>query len=271
MQKTIALVGSNTYIGKCFEPHLDKSFILHPTETLDWKKPAKARQTIRKGNPDAYVICYSFFDQASMQLLEILRTVKKAAKESKAKIIGFVSSNMFAESDREVIDEGVEPFGMLESTRAEILYQDKLLNYDNALVFRIGEIWSEYHGLVTSYLRQLTMPEGLEIFESDVFSVTSGATIVSAVKTALQQDLVLYYNLADKGELSSRQVANLIVEALESCRFNEGHRRKYREGGQKLVLDSSRWEVMSMTELPLASLMIKQALPKIIEWLYENK
>lgn len=262
-KQIISLIGSTSLVGRCFDQTYHYSFIRHPNDTLDWNKPEKTLKKITKGNPDAYVICYSALDEAESRLLEILRVVKKAAKKSKAKIIGFITPQIFQGSSVEVIDEGIEPFATTDKGRAEILYQEKLLDYSNSVAFRIGRVWGIDFGIVYSYLKRMCMEGGLEILRDETFSMTSANTIVSGVITAAEKDLVLYYNLVDRGKVKAQDLSELIQERASEI----GHlssRRKIVDGGECLVLDGLRWEVMSMTEAKSALSLVKDALPAMM-------
>lgn len=268
-KQIISLIGSMSLLGRCFE-QISSSFIKHPNDNLDWNKPEKTLKKITKGNPDVYVICYSALDEAESRLLEILRVVKKAAKKSKAKIVGFTTYQIFQGSSVEKIDEGIKPFATNDRGRAEILYHERLLDYSNSVVFRLGKVWGKDFGIVNSYLKRLCSVEGLEVLREDIFSLTSAETIVSGVLTAAEKDLVLYYNLVDEGEVKAEVLAELIQEQIAE-KSHANSRRKIIEGGERLVLDGSRWDAMSMTKAKSALSLVIKALPAMMSNMHADK
>lgn len=268
MQKqVIALLGIDTLIGKCFDLAYDpfyRSTFGYSSGTIEWDKPSKALTKITKGNPDTYVICYSALDNAEGRLLEILKVVKRAAHRNKAKIIAFVTEEMFKGCASEVIDEGVKPYAVSDKGRAEILFEERLLSYPNSLIFRIGRLWGENFGLVYSYLRRMISPEGLEVLEDEVFSLTSSELIREGVKAAIENDYVFYYNLVDAKEVSAKNLAEHISEEIIRLKL-PSTRRRYISGGERLVLDGQRWATVSMTEPPHWRTLVKRKLPEIVE------
>jgi len=272
-KQTIAILGSDTYIGRCFDATFDpfyKSVFAYEGASIEWGKPAKALAKITKGNPDVYVICYSSLDDAENRLLEILKVTKRAAHKNKAKIIAFITEEAFKGCNQEVIDEGVEPFAITDKGKAEVLFQERLLNYPNSLVFRIGRLWGESFGLIYSYLCRMSSPEGLRVLDDEVFSLTSSEAIREGVKAAIENDYVLYYNLVDTKEVSAKDLSELIIDEVSCCsKFN--FRRRFFKEGERLVFDGLRWATVAMTEEVHWRSLIRKKLPTIIGCVNANK
>lgn len=243
-KKTVALVGSDCFLGRCLD-NIKHNVISYEMKDIDWNKPDKAKAVINKGNPDAYVICYSAYDGAEVRLVEILRTTIKAALPSKAKIIGFVTEAIF---DQHVglIDETILPFSSTESGQLQILFEEKLMKYSNAVSFRVSNVWHLGQGFVTSFVKRMFTEEGITVERERVFSLTSSELLNRAVTGAIENDNVLYFNLADKGSIRIRNFVNFLQQNINGIKKTS--RIKYVDGGLNLVLDSTRWNTISMTE-----------------------
>lgn len=264
-KQVVALVGEDSVIGGLLGPLKQKLRVLAHC-SIDWSKPEKALRVIKKGNPDAYIICYSGLDQAGGRLIEILRVVKKAAKPSKAKIVGFVTDEIFeGNQDETPYDEDTEPFPLTELGTAQLIYEERVLKYPNSVVFRVGKIWSSTCGVIRRLFVEMLTSE-CECSEEKVFSLLSQTTLVEAIHKVVTMDLVFYYNLADQGEVNELELADFLLK--EAKQYGFVGKLKPCGGESYSVLNSLRWETMSMTRGVCWDKLVAPAIPEVLKALH---
>lgn len=252
--KVVSLVGSDSILGSCFQTLTPHRLILHPSHTLDFGKPVKTLQIIRRGNPDCYIIGYSVLD-TSTSLLEIARVVIEAAKYNGAQIVGFTDYNIYSESELQKTENSP-----IEQTAAnpQVLYERLLNRYKNPLIFRIGKLFENQGDFVSRYFYALQDSPELQITNIE-YSLTSVSLLKRSLALAIAWKYIETYNLCECGVANDVEVVSLLMEYLKIS-------KKVRVLEQEEVnhcLDNSLWQAFSMTDICDWTTTLSSYLPKI--------
>lgn len=239
MKKRIALIGSDTIIGKSlkFKNLITFNYLQHE---LDWDKPGKVIQKIRKGFPDAYVIGYSSLDNCTSLLRTIIRTVIKALINKQTKVIGFVSSNIYGLQTTSLLDERLEPHPISNEGEYEYLAEQVLLKHPNSASLRFARFWSQTDGYILQLIRRM-LYDCLETSENEKVCLTSSFSLSRAVEILIERDIGHIYNIVDKDIPTTKQLGEFLQKHIAGTTKNSD---KVSEN----ILDGRLWEAVSMEE-----------------------
>lgn len=265
MSKIVAIVGSDTTIGRVVAEAFPNRRILHPCSSLDWKHPLKVQRALRFGNPTVFIFCYSVTDQHSEVMLEYLRSVLAVAESLKAQVVAFSSYQVYGVSG--LVDETTPPMPNEIIGQRLLNFEQRLSKHKFPLCFRLGEFYTKSRGYVTNLLKGIVLKEHRTIDDTAEFSLTSESLLKQAVAIAVERQMVETYNLANTESLTDAELFSEFRELLFK-RFSISSLKGVADSGtSKCVLDTRLWSAFSMTTIEPWSMHLQETKQEIAQTL----